>query len=75
MNFRQKEVLLEAILHSNAEFTYGIHVHRYDVSYPCARSDQRGAAGPGFPPTARRRYPHFSSYATDNSARCSWNYP
>ena len=39
MNFRQKEVLLEAVLHSNAEFTYGIHVHRYDVSYPCARID------------------------------------
>ena len=39
MNFRQKEVLLEAILHSNAEFTYGIHEQRYDVSYPCARSD------------------------------------
>lgn len=39
MNFRQKEVLLEAILHSNAEFTYAIHERRYDVSYPCARSD------------------------------------
>ncbi|WP_139651508.1 Fic family protein [Raoultibacter phocaeensis] len=39
MNFRQKEVLLEAILHSNAEFTYAIHEQRYDVSYPCARSD------------------------------------
>lgn len=39
MNFRQKEVLLEASLHSNAEFTYAIHEQRYDVSYPCARSD------------------------------------
>lgn len=39
MNYRQKEVLLEAILHSNAEFTYAIHEQRYDVSYPCARSD------------------------------------
>lgn len=39
MNFRQKEVLLEAVLHSNAEFTYAIHEQRYDVSYPCARSD------------------------------------
>lgn len=39
MNFRQKEVLLEAVLHSNAEFTYAIHERRYDVSYLCARSD------------------------------------
>lgn len=48
MNFRQKEVLLEAILHSNAEFTYGIHVHRYDVSYPCARSDFARLLDQGF---------------------------
>ncbi|MEG1623863.1 MAG: hypothetical protein RR300_03270 [Raoultibacter sp.] len=39
LNFRQKEVLLEAALHSNAEFTYAIHEQRYDISYPCARSD------------------------------------
>lgn len=39
MNARQKEVLLEAMLHSNAEFTYGIHMKRYAVSYPSARSD------------------------------------
>lgn len=39
MNFRQKEVLLEALLHSNAEFTYDIHMKRYAISYPSARSD------------------------------------
>ncbi|MBU5405482.1 hypothetical protein KQI08_06040 [Paraeggerthella hongkongensis] len=39
LNYRQKAVLLEAVLHSNAEFTYAIHVHRYGISYPCARSD------------------------------------
>lgn len=48
MNFRQKEVLLEAILHSNAEFTYAIHVQRYDVSYPCARSDYARLLDMGF---------------------------
>lgn len=48
LNFRQKEVLLEAILHSNAEFTYGIHVQRYDVSYPCARSDFARLLDQGF---------------------------
>ena len=48
MNFRQKEVLLEAVLHSNAEFTYGIHAHRYDVSYPCARSDFARLLDQGF---------------------------
>lgn len=39
MNARQKEVLLEAVLHSNAEFTYDIHMKRYAISYPSARSD------------------------------------
>ncbi len=39
MNARQKEVLLEAVLHSNAEFTYDIHMRRYAISYPSARSD------------------------------------
>lgn len=48
MNFRQKEVLLEAVLHSNAEFTYAIHEQRYDVSYPCARSDYAGLLDRGF---------------------------
>ena len=48
MNFRQKEVLLEAVLHSNAEFTYGIHAQRYDVSYPCARSDFARLLDQGF---------------------------
>lgn len=48
MNFRQKEVLLEAVLHSNAEFTYGIHEQRYDVSYPCARSDFARLLDQGF---------------------------
>lgn len=28
MNARQKEVLLEAVLHSNAEFTYDIHMRQ-----------------------------------------------
>lgn len=48
LNFRQREVLLEAILHSNAEFTYAIHVRRYDVSYPCARSDFARLLDTGF---------------------------
>ncbi|MEG0322459.1 MAG: hypothetical protein RR547_05020 [Raoultibacter sp.] len=48
MNFRQKEVLLEAVLHSNAEFTYAIHEQRYDVSYPCARSDYARLLDSGF---------------------------
>ncbi|RNL39202.1 hypothetical protein [Paraeggerthella hongkongensis] len=39
LNYRQRAVLLEALLHSNAEFTYAIHVRRYGISYPCARSD------------------------------------
>ncbi|MEA5019843.1 MAG: hypothetical protein VB027_05700 [Gordonibacter sp.] len=48
LNYRQREVLLEAILHSNAEFTYAIHVQRYDVSYPCARSDFARLLDTGF---------------------------
>lgn len=48
MNYRQKEVLLEAVLHSNAEFTYAIHEQRYDVSYPCARSDYARLLDSGF---------------------------
>lgn len=48
LNYRQREVLLEAILHSNAEFTYAIHVQRYDVSYPCARSDFARLLDSGF---------------------------
>lgn len=39
MNPRQKDVLLEALLHSNAEFSYAVHERRYNVSYLCARSD------------------------------------
>lgn len=39
MNPRQKDVLLEALLHSNAEFSYAVHERRYGVSYLCARSD------------------------------------
>lgn len=36
------------MLHSNAEFTYGIHAQRYDVSYPCARSDFARLLDQGF---------------------------
>ena len=43
MNARQKEVLLEAVLHSNAEFTYDIHMKRYAISYPSAPQRFRGA--------------------------------
>lgn len=39
MNARQKDVFLEALLHSNAEFSYAVHERRYNVSYLCARSD------------------------------------
>ncbi len=48
LNYRQKEVLLEAVLHSNAEFTYAIHARRYDVSYPCVRSDFARLLDAGF---------------------------
>lgn len=39
MNSRQQDVFLEAMLHSNAEFSYAVHEKRYGVSYLCARSD------------------------------------
>ena len=39
MNSRQQDVFLEAMLHSNAEFSYAVHEKRYGVSYLCARAD------------------------------------
>ena len=73
MNFRQKEVLLEAVLHSNAEFTYGIHVHRYDVSYPCARSDFARLLDQGFLRQHDDGIRHFF-VASDNFGEVFLNY-
>lgn len=73
MNFRQKEVLLEAVLHSNAEFTYGIHAHRYDVSYPCARSDFARLLDQGFLRQHDDGIRHFF-VASDNFGEVFLNY-
>lgn len=65
MNPRQKEVLLEAMLHSNAEFTYDIHMKRYAVSYPSARSDFARLIDLGFLQQSDDGVRHFF-FAADN---------
>ncbi|WP_296009900.1 hypothetical protein [uncultured Adlercreutzia sp.] len=65
MNARQKEVLVEAMLHSNAEFTYGIHMKRYAVSYPSARSDFGRLMDLGFLQQRDDGLRHFF-FASDN---------
>lgn len=52
MNFRQKGGAAGAVLHSNAEFTYGIHAQRYDVVSVCAQRFRR-LLDQGFPSPAR----------------------
>ncbi len=65
LNGRQKEVLLEAMLHSNAEFTYDIHMKRYAVSYPSARSDFGRLVDLGFLQQSDDGVRHFF-FAADN---------
>lgn len=65
MNARQKEVLLEAMLHSNAEFTYDIHMKRYAISYPSARSDFGRLIDLGFLQQGDDGVRHFF-FAADN---------
>lgn len=69
MNFRQKEVLLEALLHSNAEFTYDIHMKRYAISYPSARSDFGRLMDLGFLQQSDDGVRHFFFAADDLSEK------
>ncbi len=70
MNARQKEVLLEAVLHSNAEFTYGIHMKRYAISYPSARSDFGRLMDLGFLQQSDDGVRHFFFANDDLHERC-----
>lgn len=70
MNYRQKEVLLEALLHSNAEFTYDIHMKRYAISYPSARSDFGRLMDLGFLQQNDDGVRHFFFAADDLFATC-----
>lgn len=69
MNVRQKEVLLEALLHSNAEFTYDIHMKRYAISYPSARSDFGRLMDLGFLQQSDDGVRHFFFAADDLSKK------
>lgn len=71
MNVRQKEVLLEAMLHSNAEFTYDIHMKRYAISYPSARSDFARLMDLGFLQQSDDGVRHFFFAADDLHERAS----
>lgn len=71
MNSRQKEVLLEALLHSNAEFTYDIHMKRYAISYPSARSDFGRLIDLGFLQQNDDGVRHFFFAADDLFAVCN----
>ena len=70
MNARQKEVLLEAVLHSNAEFTYDIHMKRYAISYPSARSDFGRLMDLGFLQQSDDGVRHFF-FANDDGPICA----
>lgn len=67
---RQKEVLLEAVLHSNAEFTYDIHMKRYAISYPSARSDFGRLMDLGFLQQSDDGVRHFFFANDDLHERC-----
>ena len=71
MNARQKEVLLEAVLHSNAEFTYDIHMKRYAISYPSARSDFGRLIDLGFLQQSDDGVRHFFFASDDLHERCT----
>lgn len=71
MNARQKEVLLEAVLHSNAEFTYDIHMKRYAISYPSARSDFGRLIDLGFLQQSDDGVRHFFFASEDLHERCT----
>lgn len=71
MNARQKEVLLEAVLHSNAEFTYDIHMKRYAISYPSARSDFGRLMDLGFLQQSDDGVRHFFFATDDLHERCT----
>ena len=70
MNARQKEVLLEAVLHSNAEFTYNLHMKRYAISYPSARSDFGRLMDLGFLQQSDDGVRHFFFANDDLHERC-----
>ena len=70
MNARQKEVLLEAVLHSNAEFTYDIHMKRCAISYPSARSDFGRLMDLGFLQQSDDGVRHFFFANDDLHERC-----